>query len=67
MAAMNEPVSFKVEAIATALVDAAFIAYCELGPGLPGPMYGACLCVVLNEKGHRMRATDVVPAFRDES
>jgi len=48
---MNEPISFEVEAIATALVDAAFIVHRELGPGLLESVYEVCLCDVLSDKG----------------
>jgi len=56
-----EPIPPELDAIAKQVVDAAFHVHRELGPGLIEPVYEACLCYELSQRGLRFQKQLVLP------
>lgn len=54
------------ERIAEAIVDAAYIVHCELGPGLLEKVYEVCFCHVLKKKGFHVQRQINIPIIFDD-
>ncbi|MBT3392118.1 MAG: GxxExxY protein [Chloroflexi bacterium] len=65
MDAKYTPLSDREEALATAVVDAAYQVHRELGPGLLESVYEAAFCHVLMKQGFEARRQVVVPIVFD--
>ena len=58
-----EPVSDRVEAVATQIVDGAFAVHSNLGPGLMERIYEECLAYELRKRGLRVERQVVFPVI----
>ena len=62
---VHQPLSQKVEALATTVVDAAYKVHSSLGPGLIEKVYEACFCHELTRRGVSHQRQVVVPVRYD--
>lgn len=60
-----EKLTEEEERIAEAIVDAAYIVHCELGPGLLEKVYEVCFCHVLKKKGFHVQRQINIPIIFD--
>jgi GxxExxY protein len=58
-----DPISKRVNATGTAILDAAFSIHKSLGPGLLESVYETCLIYELREKGYLIESQVNVPVF----
>ena len=59
------PISIEEEKIGKAIVNAAFVVYKEIGPGLLEKVYEICFCHVLTKNGYQVKRQVNIPVVFD--